>query len=98
MGTPFPIGLIGMVTASICLIGVTLTHPAIHGARSPVDRLQEGLPFSNRLSSQCAWTSAGEYPGAVVGAMNSAARVGAFISSVMFRIDRGSRWQLRLRR
>jgi predicted MFS family arabinose efflux permease len=77
------IGLIGMVTASICLIGVTLTHQPFT-ALVLLSIAYGGITFQQPTVFAVCLDIAGEYPGAVVGAMNSAAQVGAFISSVMF--------------
>jgi predicted MFS family arabinose efflux permease len=77
------IGVAGLAIAGICTIAVMFTE-----LRFPtlvlLSLVYGGITFQQPIMFAACLDIGGEYAGACVGAMNTAAQVGSFISSIMF--------------
>jgi len=77
------IGAVGMATAALCTVAVMFTQQWL-GALILLSLVYGGITFQQPTMFAVCLDIGGEYAGAVVGAMNTAAQIGAFVSSVAF--------------
>jgi ACS family glucarate transporter-like MFS transporter len=77
------IGLVGLGTAALCTVVVLFTHQWL-GALFLLSLVYGGITFQQPTMFAVCLDIGGEYAGAVVGAMNTAAQIGSFVSSVVF--------------
>ncbi len=77
------IGVLGLSISSGCLIAVLLTQHWLAGLIL-LSLVYGGITFQQPAMFSLCLDIGGEYAGAVVGAMNTAAQIGAFLSSVAF--------------
>jgi ACS family glucarate transporter-like MFS transporter len=77
------IGIVGLGVAGLCTVAVMITH---HWLVSLIllSLVYAGITFQQPIMFAVCLDIGGEYAGAVVGAMNTAAQVGSFVSSLMF--------------
>ncbi len=77
------IGVVGLGIAAVCAVAVMFTHQWLE-ALILLSFVYGGICFQQPTMFAVCLDIGGEYAGAVAGAMNTAAQVGAFMSSVMF--------------
>jgi MFS transporter, ACS family, glucarate transporter len=77
------IGALGMGTAAVCTIAVMFTAQWL-GALILLSVVYGGICFQQPTMFAACLDIGGEYAGAVVGAMNTAAQIGSLVSSVAF--------------
>jgi MFS family permease len=77
------IGIVGLGVAGLCTVAVMITH---HWLVSLIllSLVYAGITFQQPIMFAACLDIGGEYAGAMVGAMNTAAQVGSFVSSLMF--------------
>lgn len=77
------VGLVGLGTAAVCTVAVMLTQQWL-GALILLSLVYGGVTFQQPTMFAVCLDICGEYGGAVVGAMNTAAQIGSLVSSVAF--------------
>ena len=77
------IGVAGLGTAALCTVAVIFTQQWL-AALILLSLVYGGITFQQPSMFAVCLDIGGEYAGAVVGAMNTAAQIGAFLSSLMF--------------
>ena len=77
------IGVVGLATAGLCSIAVMFTEQRL-GALILLSLVYGGITFQQPTMFAVCLDIGGEYGGAVVGAMNTAAQVGSFVASLAF--------------
>lgn len=77
------LGVAGMGTAALCAVGVVFTQQWLL-ALILLSLIYGGVTFQQPTMFAVCLDIGGEYAGAVVGAMNTAAQTGSFIGSVAF--------------
>ncbi len=77
------IGVVGMGTAALCMVAVMFTEQWL-GALILLSLVYGGIAFQQPTMFAVCLDIGGEYAGAVVGAMNTAAQIGSFVGSVAF--------------
>jgi predicted MFS family arabinose efflux permease len=77
------IGLAGLGTAALCALGVMFTHQWL-GALILLSVLYGAITFQQPTVFAVCLDIGGDYAGAMVGVMNTAAQVGSLVSSVAF--------------
>ena len=77
------IGMVGLGIAALWAVAVMFTHQWLE-ALILLSFVYGGICFQQPTMFAVCLDIGGEYAGAVAGAMNTAAQVGAFVSSVMF--------------
>lgn len=78
------IGVVGMGTAALCLAAVMFTQPWLWALIPLLSLVYGGITFQQPTMFAVCLDIGGEYAGAVVGAMNTAAQIGSFVGSVAF--------------
>lgn len=77
------VGVVGLGIAGMCTVGVIFTQHQI-GALVLLSLIYAGITFQQPIMFAVCLDVGGEYAGAVVGVMNTAAQVGGFLSSILF--------------
>ncbi len=77
------IGVLGLGTAAACMLATLFTNSAL-GSMVLLSLAFAGITFQQPSVFAVCLDIGGEYSGAVVGAMNTAASAGAFVGSVAF--------------
>ena len=77
------IGLVGLGAAAVCTAAVMFTQQWL-GALILLSLVYGGITFQQPVVFAVCLDIGGEYAGAVVGVMNTAAQIGSFVSSVAF--------------
>jgi len=77
------IGVAGLGAAAVCAVAVMFTQQRI-GALVLLSLIYGGVTFQQPTMFAVCLDIGGEYAGAVVGVMNTAAQIGSFVSSVAF--------------
>lgn len=77
------IGVIGLGVSGLCAIAVMLTQDQL-SAMMLLTVMYAGITFQQPIMFAVCLDIGGPYAGAMVGAMNTAAQVGAFVSSLSF--------------
>ena len=77
------IGVAGLGTAALCAVAVMFTQNWV-GALVLLSLVYGGITFQQPTMFAVCLDIGGEYAGAVVGAMNTAAQIGSFVSSLAF--------------
>jgi MFS family permease len=77
------IGLASLSFSATCTVAVVLTHQQL-GAMLLLTLVYAGITFQQPIMFAVCLDIGGPYAGAMVGAMNTAAQIGAFASSVTF--------------
>jgi len=77
------IGLVGLAIAAPCTLGVIFVHQWL-GALILLSLAYGGITFQQPTVFAVCLDIGGEYAGAVVGAMNTAAQIGSLTSSLAF--------------
>ena len=77
------IGLVGLGIAALCTAAVMFTQQWL-GALILLSLVYGGITFQQPVVFAVCLDIGGEYVGAVVGVMNTAAQIGSFVSSVAF--------------
>jgi MFS family permease len=77
------IGVAGQGAAALCIVAALFTHQWL-GALILLSLVYGGVTFQQPTMFAVCLDIGGEYAGAVVGAMNTAAQIGSFVSTVAF--------------
>jgi MFS transporter, ACS family, glucarate transporter len=77
------IGLVSLAVSALCTVAVMLTQQQL-GALILLTVVYAGITFQQPIMFAVCLDIGGSYAGAMVGAMNTSAQVGAFASSLMF--------------
>jgi MFS transporter, ACS family, glucarate transporter len=77
------IGVLGLGIAAACIVGVIVTQHWL-GTLVLLSLAYGGITFQQPTMFAVCLDIGGEYAGAVVGAMNTAAQVGSFVGSLAF--------------
>jgi len=77
------IGVVGLGAAAACTIAAMLTQDWL-ATLILLSLVYGGITFQQPIMFAACLDIGGEYAGAVVGAMNTAAQVGSFVSSILF--------------
>ena len=77
------IGLLGLGTAALCTVAVMFTQQWL-AALILLSLVYGGITFQQPIMFAVCLDIGGEYAGAMVGAMNTAAQIGSFVSSLEF--------------
>jgi len=77
------IAVVGLLTAAVCAVAVMFTHHPI-GALILLSLIYGGVTLQQPIMFALCLDIGGEYAGAIVGSMNTAAQVGSFLSSLAF--------------
>ncbi|HMF00509.1 MAG TPA: MFS transporter, partial [Terriglobia bacterium] len=77
------IGVAGLAIAGLCAIAVMFTQQRL-ATLILLSLVYAGITFQQPIMFAACLDIGGEFAGATVGAMNTAAQVGSFVSSLMF--------------
>ncbi len=77
------IGVAGLGTAAICTVAVMFTHQWL-AALVLLSLVYSGITFQQPIMFAVSLDIGGAFAGAIVGAMNTAAQIGTFASSLAF--------------
>ena len=77
------IGVVGLGMAALCTVAVMFTRSQL-GAMILLSLIYAGITFQQPIMFAVCLDIGGAYAGAMVGAMNTAAQIGSFLSSLVF--------------